>query len=101
MMTHDREEYVLVVSTSSHLLAKVDVAVLWTLCADVLRPTKEQKFAHLVQNTVCFLEFPCVQLSTLYRKIDLQKFKEGNRHALQFLQSFGSHIEFSGLHVPF
>ncbi len=30
------------------------MTVLWTLSAGVFRPAKEQKFAHLVQDTVCF-----------------------------------------------
>ena len=51
---------IFVVGTFRKPLAKVYMAMLWSLCAEVLTPSEHENLSHLMQDTVSFFKFPSI-----------------------------------------
>jgi hypothetical protein len=74
MVSQNGQEHLLIICAVCNLLHQINMPVFRSLGAETLRPSKPDKLVHLVQNTVCLLQFPCVLHTILFnlRKCCLQ-----------------------------
>lgn len=93
MPPQDGEENVLIICASRKILAELNVAMFWPLCAEVFCPPKQDDLsyllrnmlftmlystvldAYLVQNAMRFLKIPSRSFSCFLGHIGFQKFQ--------------------------
>ena len=83
MKAQNAQEDILIVRAACHRLDEVDVRVLCTLTAGIIRVAPHYNLADLVQDAVCFIKVPTSLLTTLVRQLALQEVQQIHCHFLQ------------------
>ena len=73
----------LIVDAACRRLDEVDVRVLCTLTAGIIRVAPHDNFTDLVQDAVCLIKVPTSLLTTLVREVSLQEVQQIHSHFLQ------------------
>ena len=83
MKAQNAPEDILIAGTACHHLDEVDVRVLCTLTAGIIRVAPYDNLTDLVQDAACFIKVPTSTLATLVRQVALQEVQQIHCHFLQ------------------
>jgi hypothetical protein len=100
MKSQYAHEGILVLGAAGHRLDEINVRVLSTLTAGIIRVAPHDNLTDLVQDTVRFIKVPASLLTTLVREVALQQFQEFHSHLLQPRYVIVSQSTFTAANIP-